>query len=182
MSTSQHSIDGDARTPGLPAGQELFALLGERWNNVILRQVFFGVQRFGALQRALGIAPSTLTARLADLVAAGLLERHRYRQDKDWFDYRLTPDARELVPAWVTMARWAEIHLNPGHAGRYRMRHTNCGHLAEPQLVCAHCGEVLHGQDLEPLELPTEDDDPADTTAGTEPEASPGSGRRRGSS
>jgi hypothetical protein len=77
VSTSQHSIDGDARTPGLPAGQELFALLGERWNNVILRQVFFGVQRFGALQRALGIAPSTLTARLADLVAAGLLKRHR---------------------------------------------------------------------------------------------------------
>src|SRR5579875_556393 len=115
--TSERAEENAALGPGqrrLPMTRELFALLGERWNYAILVEVFYGVQRFGELQRRLGIAPNTLTTRLGGLVELGLLERHRYRPDKDWFDYRLTDSARDLVPAWITLSQWAETHLRPG--------------------------------------------------------------------
>ena len=142
--------------------QELFAQLGERWNYAILREVFYGVERFGALQRNLGIAPNTLTARLAGLVDLGLIERHRYRPDKDWYDYRLTANARDLVPAWITLAQWAENNLRAGHTTRRRLLHSECGELADPRLTCGHCGGVLNGRDLEPVELLAQDDEAAD--------------------
>ncbi|WP_194922792.1 winged helix-turn-helix transcriptional regulator [Catenulispora pinisilvae] len=140
-------------------GQELFALLGERWNYAILRQVFFGVERFGTLQRALDIAPRTLTARLTTLVELGLLERHQYRADKEWFDYRLTAAARELVPAWITMSQWASTHLDHERTAQRRLRHKLCGQIAVPVLTCSHCGEEMSGRDLEPVELSTESED-----------------------
>ena len=136
--------------------QEVFELLGERWNNAILREVFWGVHRFGALQRKLGIGPNTLTTRLATLVELGLLERHRYRPDKEWYDYRLTESAQELVPAWITLAQWGRTHLHADLPTRRYIRHTTCGELVNPQLTCGHCGEPLTGHDLEPVELPAE--------------------------
>ncbi|WP_327293760.1 MULTISPECIES: helix-turn-helix domain-containing protein [unclassified Streptomyces] len=155
--------------PPLPMTQELFALLGERWNYAILREVFYGVERFGALQRSLGIAPNTLTARLAVLIDLELLERHRYREDKDWYDYRLTDSAREIVPAWVTLSQWAANHLRANPTTRRRLRHTGCGELTNPHLTCGHCGAALQGRDLEPVELPLEDEGPSGSTAATEP-------------
>ena len=136
--------------------QEVFALLGERWNNAILREVYWGVHRFGALQRKLGIGPNTLTSRLSTLVELGLLERHRYRPDKEWYDYRLSESAQELVPAWIVMARWGHAHLHTDLPNR-RVRHTTCGELANPQLTCSHCGEIITGRDLEPIELSPEE-------------------------
>src|ERR1700730_9469167 len=91
-------------------GQQLFATLAERWNYLIVREVFFGVRRFGELQRALGIAPNVLTSRLDRLVELGVLQRRQYRPDKEWFDYHLSDDGKALVPAWLTIAQWANAH------------------------------------------------------------------------
>ncbi|MGK4585058.1 winged helix-turn-helix transcriptional regulator [Kitasatospora sp. HPMI-4] len=177
MSTSEHrNGDGGSRhgtdcapsQSGLPLAQELFALLGERWNYAILREVFYGVERFGALQRTLGIAPNTLTARLNGLVEVELLERHRYRPDKDWFDYRLTAAAREIVPAWITLSQWTHNHWHPERPKMRGLRHRTCGELTMPRIVCGHCGETLNGGDLEPVVLPAEDGaEPADRTRAT---------------
>lgn len=145
---------------------EVFTLLGERWNNAILREVYWGVHRFGALQRNLGIGPNTLTSRLATLVDLGLLERRRYRPDKEWYDYRLTDSGRALVPAWVALAQWSHTYLHSATPGRRRIRHTGCGEVVNPHLVCDHCGEVLTGHDLEPTEL-SADEAAADTHTGT---------------
>ena len=143
----------------LPMTQELFAFLGERWNYAILCEVFYGVERFGALQRRLGIAPTTLTARLVGLVDFGLIERHRYRPDKEWFDYRLTDRARELVPPWITLSQWAQTNLDPDRLPRRHLRHTGCGQLTRPHLTCSQCGQDINGRDLEPVG-PAEDQNP----------------------
>ena len=45
-------------------------VVGERWTLLILRDLFFGVRRFGALQAHLDIPRAVLSARLATLVAA----------------------------------------------------------------------------------------------------------------
>ncbi|MDF3294170.1 winged helix-turn-helix transcriptional regulator [Streptomyces silvisoli] len=171
MSTSERSQRHGTRAhcqPDLPTAQELFALLGERWNYAILREVFYGVERFGALQRNLGIAPNTLTARLNGLVEVDLLERHRYRPDKDWFDYRLTAGAREIVPAWITLSQWTHNHWHTDRPMRRGLRHRICGELITPQIICGHCGGVLNGLDLEPVVLSAEGDAEKDSANGAQ--------------
>jgi DNA-binding HxlR family transcriptional regulator len=56
----------------------VFRLMGDRWNILILREIVFGTNRFGELQRALTIAPNMLTNRLASLVDEGAVSRHQY--------------------------------------------------------------------------------------------------------
>ncbi|HVV13646.1 helix-turn-helix domain-containing protein [Amycolatopsis sp.] len=131
-------------------GRELFALLGERWNYAILREVFYGVRRFGALQRALGIAPSILTTRLAALAELGLVEKIQYRPDKPWFEYHLSESARAIVPAWMVLAQWAEAHLPDGDRTARAIRHTTCGGVTHPVLTCDVCGEPMDARDVAP--------------------------------
>ncbi|MEU9545721.1 MULTISPECIES: winged helix-turn-helix transcriptional regulator [Streptomyces] len=71
-------------------GQEFLAAISERWNYQILREVFFGIGRFGELKRALGISANILTARLNSLTELGLLTKRAYRPDKPWYEYELT--------------------------------------------------------------------------------------------
>ncbi|MDT5222659.1 MAG: hypothetical protein QOG19_66, partial [Mycobacterium sp.] len=56
-------------------------LVGERWTLLILREAFFGVQRFGQLARNLNIPRPTLSSRLRMLVNVGVLDRVPYSQD-----------------------------------------------------------------------------------------------------
>ncbi|MBB5156490.1 winged helix-turn-helix transcriptional regulator [Saccharopolyspora phatthalungensis] len=132
-------------------GRELFAILGERWNYGILREVFYGVRRFGALQRALGIAPNILTARLAALVDLGLLVKRQYRPDKPWYEYHLSESARTIMPAWVTIAQWAEAHLPDGDRTPRGIKHTGCGQITQPLLACSACGEPMDALDVAPV-------------------------------
>jgi len=131
------------------AGAAALSLLGERWTYLIVREIFFEVRRFGQIQRAIGIAPNVLTARLNALVEAGVLEKRRYHVDPDWFEYHLTDDAREIAPALLALAQWAEEHVGTGDTMR-ALRHTTCGHLTHPVLACAHCAEPLLAKDLLP--------------------------------
>ncbi|MCK7626477.1 helix-turn-helix transcriptional regulator [Streptomyces sp. RS10V-4] len=133
-------------------GQAFLAAVSERWNYQILREVFFGVHRFGELKRGLGISATMLTARLNHLTELGLLEKHAYREDKPWYEYRLTEGARELVvPAIVAVTRWAES-LADGEAVPARpLLHTSCGNETEPYLACSHCHRPIEAADLQPL-------------------------------
>ena len=89
-------------------------VLSDRWTFLILREAFFGVRRYGQMQRDLGIARNVLADRLRHLVADGMLERVRYRTDPDWYEYRLTERALDLYPAIVALMRWADKHLADG--------------------------------------------------------------------
>ncbi|WP_194918481.1 winged helix-turn-helix transcriptional regulator, partial [Catenulispora rubra] len=101
-----------ARDPGpvvFERGWSFLATISERWTYQILREIFFGTTRFGELKRTLGISANILTTRLNDLTEAGLLTKRAYRQDKPWFEYELTDEARDVVvPAIVAITRWAE--------------------------------------------------------------------------
>ncbi|MFF9706827.1 winged helix-turn-helix transcriptional regulator [Streptomyces griseofuscus] len=139
-------------------GQAFLAAISERWNYQILRKVFFGVHRFGELKRGLGISATMLTARLNDLVGLGLLEKHAYREDKPWYEYRLTDGARELVvPAIVAVTRWAEIHTDGETVAVQPLLHASCGHETEPYLACSHCHQPIGAADLRPLRARVEE-------------------------
>src|SRR3954470_5181848 len=76
-------------------------IIGERWTVLILRQAFFGVHRFGQMQRNLGISRNILTVRLKLLVENGILKRRRYRREPDRYEYQLTQKGLDLFPAIV---------------------------------------------------------------------------------
>ena len=124
-------------------------LLGERWTILILRESFWGVRRFTELQRNLGIARNILSSRLQSLVAAGVLERRLYHEDPDRYEYRLTEMGRDLYPTVVAIMRWGDQHLAEEDEAPLVLRHT-CGHDAQPQLTCAHCGEAIEAHAITP--------------------------------
>lgn len=123
----------------------------DRWSFLILREGFYGVRRFGQMQRDLGIARNVLADRLKQLVANGLLERVRYRTDPDWYEYRLTERALDLYPMIVGLMRWAERHLAADQeVTAPALVHRSCGHTADPYLACGHCHEELRARDIVP--------------------------------
>jgi len=56
-------------------------VIGDAWTPLILRDIAFGITRFDAIQRDLGISRKVLSERLASLVEHGVLMREPY-QDK----------------------------------------------------------------------------------------------------
>jgi DNA-binding HxlR family transcriptional regulator len=124
-------------------------ILGERWTFLILREAFYGVRRFSDMQRNLGIARNILSARLQTLVRAGILERRRYQEEPERFEYRLTTAGRALYPAIITIMRWGDEHLIDGEAPVALVH--SCGHEADPVVVCSHCRETLHPHDVTPV-------------------------------
>jgi DNA-binding HxlR family transcriptional regulator len=126
-------------------------VLSDRWTFLILREAFFGVRRYGQLQRNLGIARNVLADRLRQLVADGMFERVRYRTDPDWYEYRLTERALDLYPVIVGLMRWAQQHLRTDEEDVVALElvHRSCGRPAEPYLACAHCHEPLTARDID---------------------------------
>ncbi|MDQ1425859.1 MAG: hypothetical protein QOD72_3357 [Acidimicrobiaceae bacterium] len=125
-------------------------VLSDRWTFLILREAFFGVRRYGQMQRNLGIARNVLADRLRQLVADGMFERVRYRTEPDWYEYRLTERALDLYPVIVGLMRWADRHLaGEDDADALELIHRSCGEPAEPYLACSYCHERLTGRDID---------------------------------
>lgn len=139
--------------------------LGERWTFLILRQAFFGVRRFNQMQRDLGVSRNILAARLRKLVDAGILKRHRYRRDPDFYEYRLTERGLALYPAILAFSQWGDRYL-PRDESRPALVlcHKTCGEVADPLMVCSCCGKPIHARDIE-----VQVADPATAVADSDP-------------
>ncbi|CDM75616.1 winged helix-turn-helix transcriptional regulator [Mycobacterium marinum] len=142
------AADLSHRFEGESVGRAL-ELVGERWTLLILREAFFGVQRFGQLARNLNIPRPTLSSRLRMLVNAGLLDRVPYSQDPERHEYRLTDTGHELFAAIVVLMQWGDKHLPNPDGPPIVLRH-HCGQFVEPRLICAHCGEEITARNVTP--------------------------------
>jgi DNA-binding HxlR family transcriptional regulator len=87
-------------------------IVGERWTLLIIRDAFLGLRRFDEFQDSLGIARNVLTDRLNRLVEEGILERVRYSERPERFEYRLTPKGRDLQVALGALRQWGDEYLN----------------------------------------------------------------------
>src|ERR1700734_384125 len=142
-----HRFDGESVARALE-------IVGERWTLLILREAFFGVRRFGQLARNLQIPRPTLSARLRTLVDKGLLKKVPYAYDPDRHEYRLTDSGRDLFSATVTLMQWGDEHVRRPSGPPIVLRHKLCGHIAEPILVCAHCGKEITARNVTPEPWP----------------------------
>src|SRR5688572_15173232 len=92
---------------------------------LILRDLFFGVQRFSALQAHLDIPRAVLSARLASLIEHGVIERRPYGGGRD--EFALTAAGLDLWPVVYRLMQWGEQHLVDDVAPVRRFLHAECG-------------------------------------------------------
>lgn len=86
-------------------------VIGEWWTPLILRDIFYGVRRFDALRKNLGISRKVLTQRLNRLVEAQILQRKVYQEHPPRHEYCLTERGKELFPIIVTLMAWGDKWL-----------------------------------------------------------------------
>src|SRR3954468_13677175 len=116
--------------------------VGEWWSMLIIRDAFRGLTRFEEFQKNLGIAPNMLSRRLASLVEAGMLERHRYSTRPPRDEYVLTERGRDFHSVLLALMAFGNRHFAP-EGESVRIVDAVTGEPAEPILVDRRSGRPL---------------------------------------
>jgi DNA-binding HxlR family transcriptional regulator len=123
-------------------------LIGDRWTLLIVRDAFRDVHRFDDFRARLGVAHNVLSDRLSRLTEAGVLERRRYQERPDRYDYHLTRQGKDLWPVLMSLLLWGDRYLAAGGPPLLAL-HRSCGGRLTPQLTCADCGVALGPAEVE---------------------------------
>lgn len=89
------------------------SVVGDWWTLLILREIFRGNVRFEHIKNQLRAARNIQTDRLTRLVAAGVLEKARYSEKPERFEYLLTDKGRDLYGAIIR--GWCETVMRISH-------------------------------------------------------------------
>jgi DNA-binding HxlR family transcriptional regulator len=121
-------------------------LVGDRWTLLIIRDLALGLTRFDQFLESLGVASNVLTDRLNRLVDEGVLERVRYSERPERFEYHLTTKGRELGVALLALMQWGDRYLSekPPRIARRRSDRSPVS-----VRVVAKDGAVVAADDLE---------------------------------
>ncbi len=105
---------------------------------LILREAFYGTDRFDDFARRAGVSEPVAAARLRELVGDGLLEREDYREpgQRTRQRYRLTEKGRDLLPVLVALMQWGDRWVDE-RGGPVQLRHRDCGEPVRAELRCA---------------------------------------------
>ncbi|ETK33600.1 winged helix-turn-helix transcriptional regulator [Microbispora sp. ATCC PTA-5024] len=91
-------------------------IVGDMWTLLIIREAALrGVTRFADFRAGLGIAPDLLSARLASLVDAGVMEKRPYREPgaRTRDSYHLTPAGEDLRLVLAALQQWGDDNRPP---------------------------------------------------------------------
>jgi DNA-binding HxlR family transcriptional regulator len=116
------------------------SFLGERWALLVLRDLFLGRTRFDEIQESLGVASNVLSQRLATLVEEGIVERSRYSEHPERFEYRLTQKGRDLQPVLLALLAWGDRYTASPDGPPLETVHDDCGHVFHAVPTCSECG------------------------------------------
>jgi len=88
-------------------------ILGDKWTLLILREAFYGVQRYDDMRADLGAPRSMLTDRLSKLVRLGVMERRPYQEPgaRTRYAYGLTESGRALALTLLAITQWGEEYV-----------------------------------------------------------------------
>lgn len=89
------------------------AIIGNKWTALILRDLAGGAKRFSELEKLVGgINPRTLSQRLDDLEARGIITKQSFAEMPPRITYTLTKKGQDLVPLLQQMAAWGEKYCD----------------------------------------------------------------------
>lgn len=120
-------------------------VVGERWTLLIVRDALQGTTRFDDFLAGLGVSRNVLSVRLNGLVESGILQRVRYQERPERFEYVITPMGRALAPVIVSLMQWGNIWLARGDGPPRVIEHTGCGGHVHSRMVCDACGNEVSG-------------------------------------
>ncbi len=122
-----------------------FAITGDAWTQLILREAFYGARRFGVWRERLGTPRSVLTDRLQRLVAAGLLKQTQVDTGKRT-EYRLTEMGLDMFGVAVMQGQWERVWARSPLQERYAINFFDreTGQRLQP-------GVLTHAQGVEVL-------------------------------
>jgi len=118
-------------------------VLSTRSALLIMREAFYGTNRFDDFADRVGLSEPATAARLRELVDEGLLEREDYREpgQRTRQQYRLTEKGADLFPVLAALMRWGDRWLDD-RGGPVELLHRDCGQPVEVSLLCAAGHEV----------------------------------------
>ncbi|MCV7256663.1 helix-turn-helix transcriptional regulator [Mycobacterium hackensackense] len=126
--------------------EKAMGLIGTKSAMLIMREAFYGTTRFDDFARRVGITKAAASARLSELVDAGLLTKQPYREpgQRSRDEYVLTEAGTDLMPVVWAMFEWGRKHLKDSGL---RLTHLDCGSDAGVEVRCAQ------GHPVPPAEL-----------------------------
>jgi DNA-binding HxlR family transcriptional regulator len=120
-------------------------VVGERWTLLIIRDLFYGVRRYGELRKHIGLPPATLTDRLNHLVNEGVDDRVAGSGARD--EYELSANGQAIWPVVVGLAQWGnENYVQAERRMQYKHR-TDDGDL-NANGSCTVCGAIPKATDV----------------------------------
>ena len=134
--------DRDAWTAeGWCSIERALKVVGTRSAMVLLREMYYGANRFEDLVRRTGLSEAVAAGRLKQMVADGLLTRRPYREPgaRTRSEYVLTPRGRTLFPVLVALVEWGGS-LKPKTGVEFV--HAECGGHLTATVRCEHGHDV----------------------------------------
>lgn len=125
-------------------------LIGNHWTLLILREAFYGVSRFEAMQADLAIPRSVLSQRLHALVEHDVMQRTVYRVagQRARFAYELTAKGQALLPVLIALMEWGDQFAPAKATPALTISHVECGARVHAQLVCTSGHHITQVQEL----------------------------------
>jgi DNA-binding HxlR family transcriptional regulator len=116
-------------------------VVGDAWSWLVMREsVLYDVRRFSQFQARLGVARSTLAARLRQLTSGGLLAEHSRASGPE---YHPTECGQDFLASLMVAMRWGDRWYFEEHTRPAAAVHVGCGHPLESVLRCASCDDVV---------------------------------------
>ena len=117
--------------------EKTMALVGTKSAMLVMREAYYGTTRFDDFARRVGVTKAAMSARLAELVEVGLLEKRPYREpgQRSRDEYVLTDAGTDFMPVVWAMFEWGRKHVDDDT--RLRLTHLECGSDATVEVRCA---------------------------------------------
>lgn len=122
--------------------EKTMAVVGQKSAMLMMREAYYGTTRFDDFARRVGITKAATSARLTELVEAGLLTKRPYREpgQRAREEYVLTEAGVDFMPVVWAMFQWGRQHLP--HRSRIQLVHNGCGAETAVQMRCADGHDV----------------------------------------
>jgi hypothetical protein len=76
-----------------------------------------------------------------------VLERRRYQERPDRYEYHLTEKGLDLWPALVALLQWGDKYAPSSGGPPVLLEHRGCGGAVDGHRICDRCGQRLGPRD-----------------------------------
>lgn len=129
-------------------------VIGDWWTPLIIRDLYYGIDRFDDLIEDLGISRNLLAGRLAHLIEHGIVERRRYADHPPRDNYVLTESGQAFIPVLMAIAAWGDRWATPDGGPPLVFKHRQCGHRFTPAITCDACGKPVEPEEVDTMPGP----------------------------